>query len=326
MSASPKDGKQSPKAVVIDTDPGLDDALALVLALRSPALDVKAITVVAGNVSLADCTANTLRTLEAVGPPFPPPVYQGHSRPLGGKVARAGHVHGDDGLGGIAPKYPVRQLAASERHATNAMVELARQRGKDLTIIALGPLTNVAKAIERDPDAMSGIGQLVVMGGTDDGKGNATSTAEFNFYSDAVAAKAVVRSGLPTTLVGLNVTRQTLLHKDQFHQRLEAAQPERLRSFLADVSRPYFEFGRKESGRDACVMHDPLAVGVAIDPSLVVAEPLPCDVIDRQGLTRGMMLVDRDSTLPEAAPVMVATAVDAERFISLFLDVVCGGE
>ena len=172
---------------------------------------------------------------------------------------------------------------------------------------------------------MSGIGQLVVMGGTDDGKGNATPRAEFNFYSDAVAAKAVVRAGLPTILVGLNVTRQTLLHKDRFHQRLEAAQPERLRSFLADVSRPYFEFGRKESGRDACVMHDPLAVGVAIDPDLVGAEKLPCDVIDTQGLIRGMMLVDRDDTKTDAVPVMVATAVDVDRFIDLFLDVVCRG-
>ena len=325
MSASHPNAKESPKPVVIDTDPGLDDALALVLALRSSALDVRAITVVAGNVSLVACTANVLRILEAVKPAILPPVFEGHARPLSGKVARAGHVHGDDGLGGTTPKYPVRELASSDGHATRAMVDLARQHGKDLTIIALGPLTNVAKAIERDPEAMSGIGQLVVMGGTDDGKGNATPTAEFNFFSDAVAAKAVVRAGLPTILVGLNVTRGTLLPEKLFRQRLVAAQPERLRSFLADVSQPYFEFGRKESGSHAAVMHDPLAVGVAIDPTLVKAERMSCDVIDTPGLTRGMMLVDRDVAVADAIPVMVATKVDADRFIDLFLDVVCTG-
>ena len=323
MSASRPNGKESPKPVVIDTDPGLDDALALVLALRSSALDVRAITVVAGNVSLTACTANVLRILEAVKPATFPPVFEGHARPLSGKVARAGHVHGDDGLGGTTPKYPVRHLATSEGHATRAMVDLARKHGKDLTIIALGPLTNVAMAIERDPEAMSGIGQLVVMGGTDDGKGNATPRAEFNFFSDAKAAKAVVRAGLPTTLVGLNVTRETLLHEKSFRQRLAVAQPELLRSFLADVSQPYFEFGRKESGSHAAVMHDPLAVGVAIDPTLVNAERMPCDVIDTPGLTRGMMLVDRDVAVADAVPVMVATRVDADRFIDLFLDVVC---
>lgn len=324
MSASGQEGKQSRKPVVIDTDPGLDDALALVLALRSPALDVNAITVVAGNVSLSACTANTLRILEAVGPSSVPPVYKGHARPLGGKVARAGDVHGNDGLGGITPSYPVRELAVAGGHATQAMVELARQHGKALTIVALGPLTNVAKAIERDRSAMSGIGRLVVMGGTDDGQGNITPRAEFNFYSDATAAKAVIRAGLPATLVGLNVTRRTLLYKDRFHQRLAAVQPTRLRSFLGDVSRPYFEFGRKESGSHACVMHDPLAVGVAIDPTLVSTERLPCDVIDTPGLTRGMMLVGRDASSAEVASAMVATKVDADRFVDLFLDVACG--
>lgn len=324
MSASGQEGKQSRKPAVIDTDPGLDDALALVLALRSPALDVRAITVVAGNVSLSACTSNTLRILEAVGPASVPPVYEGHARPLSGKVARAGDVHGDDGLGGITPKYPVRELAVTGGHATQAMVELARQHGEALTIVALGPLTNVAKAIERDRSAMTGIGRLVVMGGTDDGQGNITPTAEFNFYSDATAAKAVVRAGLPTTLVGLNVTRRTLLYKDRFHQRLTAAQPARLRSFLDDVSRPYFEFGRKESGSHACVMHDPLAVGVAIDSTLVSTEHLPCDVIDTPGLTRGMMLVGRDASSAGVASAMVATAVDADRFVDLFLEVACG--
>ena len=312
-----------PKPVIIDTDPGLDDALALVLALRSPALDVRAITVVAGNVPLAACTANTLRILEIVVPGAAPDVFPGHARPLSGRVARAGHVHGADGLGGISSAYPVRHLCHREQHATEAMVDLARQYGSDLTIIALGPLTNVASAIKRDPDAMSGIGELLVMGGTADAWGNVTAAAEFNFYSDPTAARRVVRSGLPTTLIGLNVTRETLLPQDRLGERLDTMKPGLLRSFLADVSRPCFDFGRKECGREAFVMHDPLVVGAAIDAALVKTERMACDVVDTPGLTRGMMCVDRVGSPSDTGQVNVATAVEANRFLDLFLEVVC---
>ena len=310
------------KPVVIDTDPGLDDALALILALRSPSLDVRAITVVAGNVPLAACTANTLRILEVLQPESLPVVFEGCEDPLSPRVARAEHVHGGDGLGGISSCYPVRHLAAARGHAADAMVELARRYRDDLAIVALGPLTNVATALDRDKEAMSGIRELVVMGGSGDGRGNVTPTAEFNFYSDPLAARAVVRSGLPVTLVGLNVTERALLPRERFNESLDAMQPGILRSFLGDISRPYFDFCRKEAGRDACALHDPMAVAAAIDPNLVQTERISCDIVTSQGMARGTMIADRSGS--GRFPVRVATAVDARGFLDRFLGTVCG--
>lgn len=313
-----------PKPVIIDTDPGLDDALALILALRSPALDVRAITVVAGNVSLANCTSNVLRILEVLDPEPTPSVFEGCEEPMSPRVVRAEHVHGSDGLGGASRSFPVRRLKADGRHAADQMVDLARKYGEDLTVVSLGPLTNVATALQRDADAMASVRELVVMGGSADRRGNATAAAEFNFYSDPSAARTVVRSGLPVTLVGLNVTEKALLPRPRFNEFLGAMQRGPLRSFLAAVSRPYFDFCRKHQGRDACAMHDPLAIGAAIDPDLIRTESMQCDVVDSQGLTRGMMLVEQESEDPDILPVRVAIDVDADKFIEMFLEIACG--
>ena len=253
----------SPKPVLIDTDPGLDDALALVLALRAAALDVKAITVVSGNVPLPICTANVLRILETLDSESPPDVFEGCAEPLSSRVARAEHVHGTDGLGGVSQSYPVVRLRTADGHAADAIVELARRERSALTLIALGPLTNVALAIQRDARAMAGIREIVVMGGSFDGRGNATPKAEFNFYSDPSAARTVIRSGLPVTLVGLNVTEQALLPRSRFNRRLKTMEPTRLRRFVADVSGRYFEFCAKRRG-ERCVR---------VAPTLLPSQP-----------------------------------------------------
>lgn len=310
-----------PKAVLIDTDPGLDDALALVLALRSSALDVRAITVVAGNVPLATCTANALRILELLRPDPPPPVFEGCADPLSPQVARAVHVHGGDGMGGVSDRYPIGDRTTEDGHAADAMVELARRWGDDLTVITLGPLTNAAVALERDPAAMRSIRQLVVMGGSADGNGNVTPAAEFNFFSDPVAADTVLGSGLPVTVVGLNVTEQARLPRARFEARRHAMPAGPLSAYLGDISSPYFDFCRKESGVDACALHDPLAVAVAISPDLVKCETMACKVVTSQGLARGAMISDRAKSGRRST--RVATAVDAEGFLELFLGVVC---
>lgn len=314
------------KPVVIDTDPGLDDALALILAMRSPALDVRAITVVAGNVPLAACTSNVLRILEVLRPEPWPAVFEGCVEPLSPRAVRAEHVHGKDGLGGASSRFPVRSLRPDRGHAADVMVEVAKRYGNDLTLIALGPLTNVATALQRAPNPMKAIGELVVMGGSADGRGNATPSAEFNFYSDPSAAKAVVRSGLPVTLVGLNVTEKALLPRARFNAALDAMPAGVLRSFLAAVSEPYFDFCRKEKGRDACAMHDPLAVGAAIAATLIRTESMRCDVVDSPGLTRGTVVARRGRNASDSGPppIRVAVEVEAEQFVGLFLETVCG--
>lgn len=312
----------APRAILIDTDPGLDDALALVLALRSPRLAVRAITVVAGNVPLPSCTANVLRILNVIRPNPAPEVFEGCAEPFSPAVVRAEHVHGSDGLGGLSSCFPVSQQAPAAAHASSAMVDMATRYGDQLSVVALGPLTNVAAAIQRDPDAMSRLREVVVMGGSSDGRGNATPEAEFNFYSDPVAVDIVLRSGLSVTLVGLNVTEQARLERAQFDARLESMPSGRLRSFLRGVAGPYFAFCRQESGMDSCALHDPLAIAVAIDPDLVSTSRMACEVVTAQGLTRGALLVNRIDG--DGSGVRVADWLNAPAFLDLFLDTVCG--
>ncbi len=310
--------------VIIDTDPGLDDVLALILALRCPTLDIRAVTVVAGNVPLQACTANALRTMEAASAGPAPPVFPGCASPLSAPAARAEHVHGGDGLGGASSRFPVRRLRPESTHAADRMVSLARELGPELTLVSLGPLTNVAAALRKDAAAMSRIRKLVVMGGSADGRGNATPVAEFNFFSDPAAARAVVRSALPVVLVGLNVTEQALLPRRRFQRRLVGMADGKLRRFLAACSEPYFDFCRKHEGDvGGCALHDPLAVAAAIEPDLLQTETMACDVVDSPGLTRGMVLTGSRVHEPPAHPIRVATAVDAPRFVDLFLDTVC---
>lgn len=308
------------KQVVIDTDPGLDDALALLLALCSRALDVRAITTVAGNVPLERCTENALRVLEVLGTRLAPPVYAGSATPLSPPVARAEYVHGADGVGGFAAKYPVRHLRPEKAHAVDALVELARQHPNALTLVALGPLTNIAAACRLDPESMATIREVVVLGGSADGRGNATPHAEFNFYADAIAAQEVVKSGLPVTLVGLSVTESAPLSRQRYYERVDGMPPSPVRQFLGDIGGSFFDFCRRHRGVDACPLHDPLAVAATIDRSLVRTKALACYVDDAQGLTRGKLVAgaERDGTVVE-----VASEVDKAAFHELFLGTVC---
>ncbi len=316
-----------PKPVLIDTDPGLDDLLALVLALRSHALDVRAVSVVAGNVSVDACAANVLRILEAMDID-PPPVFRGCAESLAPPVRRAGHVHGADGLGGVAHAWPVRRLRVEETHAADAIPDLARRCAGALTLVALGPLTNVAAALQRDPEGMARLREIVVMGGSGDGRGNVTPRAEFNFYADPQAARIVIQSGLPVTLVGLNVTEQALLSRKRFHRRLAAMQEGPLRQLLLGATGPYFDFAMQRRGKDACPLHDPLAVAAAIQPDLVQTRPMVCDVADEAGAARGMMTAEAAEGArgrePGASIAQVAMGVAVEPFLDLFLNTVCG--
>ncbi|GIX47576.1 MAG: hypothetical protein KatS3mg131_1787 [Candidatus Tectimicrobiota bacterium] len=309
------------RPVAIDTDPGVDDALALMLALRSPELRVELITTVAGNVPVTTATANVLRLLALLAPARWPPVAQGAARPLRYPLHTALDVHGPDGLGGITalrqddgqPRYPLPSQPRPSRQAVSRLVELvARYRG-ELTLIALGPLTNIARAIQRAPDTMRTLGQLVIMGGAIGVPGNVTPAAEFNVFVDPHAAEVVLGAGIPTLLVPLDVTRQVRLT----HAFLErAGRGSRLAQAVRDLTRALL---RREP--EGLPLHDPLAVAVALDPSLVCTQVLPLGVETRGQLTRGMTIADRrtpprrETALPQ---IRVALDVDAERALALF--------
>jgi inosine-uridine nucleoside N-ribohydrolase len=316
--------------VIIDTDPGIDDALALALALRSPELRVEAITTVCGNVNVDLGTRNALLVLEALGVTDPPPVARGAERPLRRALVDAAHVHGPDGVGGITalvepgggPRYPSPRSTASNRPAVDVILEIVKSHPGEITLIAVGPLTNVALAIERDRTAMAQLAELIIMGGSLCGIGNVTPTAEFNFHVDPHAASRVLRAGLNTTVVGLDVTQKTLLHKADLDARLAKSKSPAAR-LVEDISGLYFRVAESRTGTAACPLHDPLAAGVAIDASFVRTEQFDADVETDAELTAGMLVADRRKTKASSGlqgRIHGCVEVQAGRFVEFFLD------
>ena len=313
------------RPVVIDTDPGVDDALALMLALRSPELCVELMTTVAGNVPIDAATANARRILGLFPPSTLPVLAQGAARPLRRPLHTATFVHGSDGLGGLtelrradgSPRYPLPDEPPVRRQAVQHLLNLVQRHGAALTIIALGPLTNIARAIQQAPHVMQQVGRLIIMGGAVRVPGNVSATAEFNMFVDPHAAAIVLTSGLPITLIPLDVTRQVRL-TDAF---LRATVPG-TGTVLAQATR-HMTRHLLHGPRQGMAMHDPLTVAVAIDASLIHTTSLPITVETQGRLTLGMTVADaRDAprSVASVPPVDVALAVDAPRVLALFAE------
>ena len=314
------------RSVAIDTDPGIDDALALMLALRSPELSVELITTVAGNVPVRQGTANARRLLTLIAPEAVPVLAVGAAAPLERRLHTARNVHGSDGLGGMttmrtpsgAPRFPIA-VPGAKRDAAGRLVELARRCGRALTVVALGPLTNIATAIRRDADAMRRIRRLVIMGGVVRGPGNVTPCAEFNIFVDPDAAQEVFASGIPITLVPLDATRQVRLTRDFLRGHLGASRRPwalALRALTRDLL-------SGSTGREGFPMHDPLAVASVILPGLLRTESLPVQVETLGTGTLGMTAADLREparTEPGWHRVDVATGVDAGAALDLIAE------
>ncbi len=289
--------------VLIDTDPGIDDALALLLAWGSPEIRVEAVTTVAGNVGLEAATTNTFRLLALRRPDPAPVVAAGAAGPLRRPLRTAQHYHGVDGLGDLGD-WPAVQASAGTVPAARLIAETARRHGPRLTLLALGPLTNVALALEADAAALRHVGRVVAMGGAVDVAGNVTPDAEFNFHVDPDAARAVLEAGLRLDLVPLDATRQATLEQAALEARAGRAPGElaqRVRRFTA----PAF---RRDGG--LMPLHDPLAVAVAIDETLVEWEPVRLTVGVEGELRRA----------PGPPTCRIARRVDRERFLTRFLE------
>ncbi len=303
----------APQRVILDVDTGVDDALAIILALRSPELEVAGITTVSGNAPVERTTANTLLVLEILEAPMIP-VVAGAAAPRASAPFYAAEVHGADGLGGIAHTYPSPRRRASQGASDFLLETLRRFRG-ELTLIATGPLTNVAAAIRRDPEAMRRVGQLIVMGGALHVPGNVTPVTEFNFAADPEAAAVVMEAGLDLTLVPLDVTEQVVLSRaDLDGIPGDGTVPAFIRALTAWT----LTFHREQEGFDGMFLHDPLAVGAALDPFLLQTRPLPV-AVERQGaLTAGMMVADLRRRSRAAPTARVGVEVDSKRFLELF--------
>jgi len=291
---------------VLDTDPGIDDALALLLAWGSPELDVLALTVVAGNAPLADTARNAARLVAVRRPARPPRIALGAAVPLRRPLVTVPHdQHGSDGLGDAADWPPVASPPASPS-AAETLVNLARAHAERLTLIALGPLTNVALALRLDADALRRTGRVVMMAGAVDVPGNITPDAEFNAYVDPDALGEVFDAGLRVDLVPLDATRQTTINRDQLHAAL-ARRPGPLAACVAACTEQTFRLWGYMH------LHDPLAVGLAVDASLAQWQPARI-VVGESGQTR------RAAGAPNCR---VAHVIDAERFLALFFDRLC---
>ncbi len=319
--------------LLIDTDPGIDDALAILLALSSPGARVEAITTVAGNVPLERATINAQRILAVAAPDPMPPVARGAATPLKRALVTAGHVHGQDGLGNLErfvepdgrPRYPEPTHDLEMRPAAEVILEAVDRWGADLTIVALGPLTNLAAALALDARRLARAGRVVVMGGAIAVPGNITPAAEFNFYVDPEAAAVVLEAGLNLELISLDVTRRVVLAQAALTDRLRRCPDHRIARFILDFTRHGFAFGaEREDG--GIVLHDPLAMAVALDPSLVTFEPLSVEVECEGKLTRGLSRADRreiPSHRKRAPACRVAVDVDAARVLHLVLERLC---
>jgi inosine-uridine nucleoside N-ribohydrolase len=275
---------------VIDTDPGVDDAVALLLAMRSPQARLHAVTTVFGNVGLETTTDNALRLL-TLGGRTDVPVAAGADRPLvHPQPFRAEEWHGTDGLGGQADRLPPAAATVDRRDAVTLLADVLGAATEPVTIAAIGPLTNIALLLAAHPGLASRIGRLVVMGGALGG-GNTTPAAEFNVWSDPEAARRVlVEESVPTTLVPLDLTMRSWVDAAWLESLAAGGEQG---AVLAGVLQHYRVRYRDFYGQDGVVVHDALAVLEAVVPGTLQTTPLPLEVACDHGPARGALIADR---------------------------------
>jgi purine nucleosidase len=275
------------RKVIIDVDPGIDDAMALCLALRNPELDVVAVTAVGGNVDPAQATRNVQAIIEQIDPPRWPRLGAA-SEPENRLTVNRHNLYGSDGLGGANFVYAERQhLLPSEK----VICDQVRDAPHSVTLVALGPLTNIARAFIRDPELPSLVGQIVIMGGTVAGPGNITPAAEFNMYCDPLAAQTVFRSPSTKTLIPLDVTNRIELSYDLFHQLPD--ETTRIGRLLHKILPPVFRGYRQQFGLEGIHVHDTVTLMAAIHPELFTTKPMAGDVETQGELTFGATIFDR---------------------------------
>ena len=298
----------TPTPYLIDTDTASDDAVALIMALRSDRVAVKAITIVSGNVSLEQGSRNARYTLELCGADVP--VYEGAARPLLREASTAQFFHGQDGLGDQG--YPPPRRPPAPGHAVEAILETVRAH-PGLTVVTLGPMTNLALALLRAPEIADQIGRCVVMGGAACTVGNVTPAAEYNIWCDPEAARICFRSGMPIEMVGWELCRGAAVLDASDIARCRALGTAEAR-FAIDCNATALEANRRLFGEDGIGLPDPVAMAVALEPTVVTRRSRHAVDVECEGtLTRGMTVVDQLDVVSRALvhgagwPASVAT-------------------
>lgn len=305
----------SPKRIIIDTDPGIDDSLAILLALASPEVTLEGLTVVHGNCSAEQGTRNALSVLELANA-GQIPVAKGCDLPLVQPSLLAPETHGNTGLG--YANLPEPRTKPLVQHGCDFLIEKILSNPGEITLVAIGPLTNVALAIRKEPRIVQAVRELMIMGGAIRHEGNVTPLAEFNTYVDPHAAHIVYHSGMPITLTPLDVTYQCILLAE------DVAQLQRIKSpippFVADATRFYMEFHDKYQGIQGCIINDPLTLALTFAPNLCDYEEYYVDVDISGGVSMGKSFADFYKMTGKPANMKVALGVRPRDFMDLFVE------
>ena len=314
--------------ILIDTDIGVDDALAVIFALKSPDLKVEAITTVSGNVHVDLCTRNLLITLAAMELQEPPPIAKGEAQPLITPLVTAAHVHGSDGLGDITGQltpdgnrlYPEAEHTLLPIPAVDTIIDLVGKYPDELILVPVGPLTNIAKAMLKSPAQMRKVREIMLMGGVFEVYGNVTTKAEFNIFVDPHAAQVVLNFGVPVTMTPLDVTHQAVLTGERLNAEIGQRNTQ-LTQFLQDSTQACMAYHQQYSGLHGFYLHDPLAAGFLTRPDLFETVDASVQVETAGDLTRGMTVADLRSERPGPAPnARVCVGADSEAFLRHFFD------
>lgn len=323
----------SPKRVIIDTDPGTDDAMAIILALNSPELKVEALTVVPGNVDGRQGLENALKIVSLAGR-CEVIVAGGAQHPLNQKLITAQFWHGKNGLANV--ELPAAKCKADPRFGPDLIIEMVHKYPHEITLIPVGPLTNIALAVSKDPSIASLVKDIVIMGGSITG-GNVNGAAEANIYNDPEAAAIVFHAGWMVTMVGSDVGERTLITRKYLAELQSSHGPQS--DFIAKIAEFYLNRSEK-SGYSGAAMYDPLAVGIALDPTLGTLKEMHVDVETKGEFTRGETVANRmgsdennvlhgdhyeiEGVIELKPNARVCLASDADRFLQLFVSRIRG--
>lgn len=304
-----------PKHIILDTDPGIDDAYAILLALASPEIVIDGIVSIHGNASTKDTARNALAILELANASHIP-VYKGCDVPLVKAPLLSPETHGDTGLG--YAKLPDPQTQPREEFGSDYLIEQIMAHPGEITLVCIGPLTNIALAIRKEPRIVKNVKEVFIMGGALRHEGNTTEQAEYNIYVDPHAAHVVFHSGMPITLTPLDVTYQCIFTKNDLNRLMKIDSP--ITKFIEESSRFYMQFHDDYQKIDGCVINDPLTLALTFMPEICEYRDLYVDVDISTGVGLGNTFADFYNYNKRPANMKVALGVDQRKFMELFLE------
>lgn len=301
--------------VILDVDTGVDDALAIIYGLESKNFDLLGITAVSGNVPLHMTEKNTLKVLKLANREDIR-VYPGATKPLLRDAEYEYRVHGTDGIGNALDNIDIEDNNNGE-FASDFIIEQAKRHKNDLTLIMVGPLTNLALALKKEPNLVKWVKEVIVMGGlvSSAGRGNKLPNSEFNIYADAESAAIVFHSGLEVTLVSLDVTLKTYMKLEH----IEQLKGSKYYEFVLNSTEVFRQFSEMRYGANGCALHDPLTIGFFLDPSYLKTEKYFVDVETISPLSYGQTICDFRNLWGKKPNVNICVDVDSDRFLNDFI-------